>query len=154
MRLNSYEKEVGREIEAWQAGDGSIIMQMMNWAMQPMDWVVGKIISGDVEDQVDEIINQALSILNDASKWTHDYDDILDSANRMSINVDEIRDLRDEPLEKLDELAKSVFTQNQILAAIGGGRPDLSLAAEQPGQSRDPPPHAGGRTGPGAGCPR
>ena len=136
MRLNSYEREVGREIDAWQHGEGSIITQMLNWAMQPMDWVVGKVISGDLEDQVDDVISQALSILNDASKWTHDYDDMLASANKMSMNVESIRELRDEPLEKLDELAKSVFSQNQILAAVEGGGTGLGgiifIAADIP----------------------
>lgn len=136
MRLNSYEKEVQREIEAWESGEGSILMQVMNWAMQPMDWVVGKVISGDVEDQVDDVIAQGLSILNDASKWTHDYQDMIESANELSVNVDSIEELRDEPLEKLDELAKSTFSQNQILAAVEGGGTGLGglvfIAADIP----------------------
>ena len=51
------------------------------------------------------------------------------AANDMAINVDSIEALRDEPLEKLDELAKSMFSQNQILAAVEGGGAGLGGVA-------------------------
>ncbi|NBW93755.1 MAG: EcsC family protein, partial [Bacteroidetes bacterium] len=40
MRLTDYERTVQKQIETWQSGDVSLIAQVLNWAMAPMDWVV------------------------------------------------------------------------------------------------------------------
>jgi len=136
MRLSAYERDVQREIETWQHGDASFVMQAFNWAMQPMDWVVRRMVSADIIDQADDAIGQFLSVLNDASEWTYDAGDLLSSAKSRGLNVDRVEDLRDEPIEKLDELARSHFSQNTILAAIEGGGTGLGgvflIAADIP----------------------
>ncbi len=136
MRLTPYEKGVQREIEDWQRAEGSLVMQAVNWSMQPVDWVVRQIVSPDLEEQADEVVTQFLSILNDASEWTYDPNDVLSSARRIGLNVDAVADLRDESMEKLDELAKSHVTQNSVLAAIEGGGAGLGglvlIAADIP----------------------
>ena len=136
MRLTSYEKGVQREIEEWQRAEGSFLMQAVNWAMQPLDWVVRQVVSPDLEEQADEVVTQFLSIINDASEWTHDPADVLAEARRNGVEVDKIQDLRDQPLEKLDELARGHFTQNAVLAAVEGGGAGLGgvvlIAADIP----------------------
>ncbi len=129
MRLTSYEKGVQREIEEWQRAEGSLVMQAVNWAMQPFDWVVRQVVSPDLEEQADEFVTDFLSIVNDASEWTHDPADVLAEARRMGLEVDRVEDLRDQQLEKLDELARSHFTQNAVLAAIEGGGTGLGGVA-------------------------
>ncbi len=136
MRLTKYEKQVQREIEGWQSGTGSFLFKAINWAMQPMDWVVSRVVSPDLEEQADEAVNQLLSILNDASKWTSDFDGIIEAAARRGVEVESIRELRDEDLEVLDELAREQFSSNAILAAIEGGGTGLGgvflIAADIP----------------------
>jgi uncharacterized protein (DUF697 family) len=136
MRLTSYEKGVQREIEDWQRAEGSFLMQAVNWAMQPLDWVVRQVVSPDLEEQADEVVSQFLSIINDASEWTHDPADVLAEARRKGIEVEKIQDLRDQPLEQLDELARGHFTQNAVLAAVEGGGAGLGgvvlIAADIP----------------------
>lgn len=127
MRLTPYEKNVQREIEKWHHGETSMIMQAMNWAMRPVDWVVERV-SPDIIDQVSDAIAQFLSVLNDASEWTYDAKDIITQANRQGIEVERAEQLRDEPLDKLDVLARSRFTENQILAAVEGGGTGLGGA--------------------------
>ena len=34
------DEKIRREIEDWQRGEASVLMQALNWAMKPMDWVV------------------------------------------------------------------------------------------------------------------
>ena len=136
MRLASYEKDVQREIDEWQRAEFSLVMQAVNWAMQPLDWVVRQVVSPDLEEQADDVVTEFLSILNDASEWTHHPDDVLAAAKRKGINVERIEELRDEPMEKLDQLARSHFTQNSILAAVEGGGAGLGglvlIAADIP----------------------
>ena len=128
MRLTPYEKNVQREIEKWQHGDASFLIQALNWAMQPMDWVVDRVVSPDVVDQVSGAIEQFLSMLNDASEWTYDADDVLNAARRRDLNPARVEDLRDAPMETLDEIARSTFSQNTLLAAVEGGGTGLGGA--------------------------
>ncbi len=127
MRLTSYEKNVQREIETWQHGDSSIVMQAFNWAMKPVDWAVERV-SPDLLDQAGDAVGQFLSMLNDASEWTYDAKDMLETARKRGLNVDQVENLRDEPLESLDPLARSLFTQNAVLAAVEGGGTGLGGA--------------------------
>ena len=129
MRLNQYEKQVQREIDEWQHGSGSVVTQALNWAMQPMDWVVRQIVSPDIEEQADAVVSQFLSILSDASEWTYDAEDIIADARKADLEAETLDDLRDQPLDKLDELARGRFTQNAVLAAVEGGGAGLGGVA-------------------------
>lgn len=136
MRLSTYEKDVRREIEQWERGDASIVTQALNWAMKPMDWVVDRVAPPDVVDQAGDAIQEFLSFLNDASEWTYDANDLLEKANKRGLTIDRVEDLRDQPLEELDPLARSQFSQNTIMAAIEGGGAGLGgvllIAADIP----------------------
>ena len=128
MRLTPYEKEVQREIDRWQNGESSFFVKALNWAMQPMDWVVERVVPPEMVDQASGAIEQFLSMLNDASEWTHDANDILDMAREKGLEVEEIEDLRGESLEVLDEIARAHFSQNALLAAVEGGGTGLGGA--------------------------
>lgn len=128
MRLNDYEKDVRREIEKWQSGEGSIFSQALNWAMRPMDWVVDRVVPPDLVDQAGDAVSQFLSFLNDASEWTYDDLDVLENARKAGLKAEKLEDLRDVSLDKLDPLARSHFTQNTILAAVEGGGAGLGGA--------------------------
>lgn len=127
MRLTPYEKNVQREIEKWHHADGSAVMQALNWAMRPVDWVVERV-SPDLVDQAGEAVERFLAALNDASEWTYDADDLLAAARRRGLEASRIEDLRGEDLEELDALARSHFSQNAILAAVEGGGTGLGGA--------------------------
>ena len=128
MRLTEYERKAQREIEEWQHGDASLIAQAMNWAMQPMDWVVRRAVPADMVDQADRSISDFLSMLSDASAWTYDPDEVLAAARSAGLEVEQVRDLRDRPLETLDKLAKAYVSENAILAAVEGGGTGLGGA--------------------------
>ncbi len=128
MRLSQYEKDVRREIEDWQRGEASVLMQALNWAMKPMDWVVERVVPPSVVDQASGAIEQFLGALNDASEWTYDTSDTLKEARQAGLAVEKVEELRDQPLERLDALARGHFTQNAVLAAIEGGGTGLGGA--------------------------
>lgn len=128
MRLNEYEKDVRRQIEKWQTGEGSFISQALNWAMRPMDWVVDRVVPPDLVDQASDAVSQFLSFLNDASEWTYEDNDLLETARKSGLAAGTLEDLRDAPIEKLDPLARGQFTQNTILAAVEGGGAGLGGA--------------------------
>ena len=121
MRLSDYEKRALREVEAWQRGSGNPIHQALNWAMMPFDWVVDNFAPPELIDQLGDAVSDALGTLKDASKWTFDEDSVLAKAADYDLEVTSIEDLRDAPLEKLDELALSYTSQNAIMAAVEGG---------------------------------
>ena len=136
MRLTPYERDVRREIETWQNGNASFFSQAINWAMQPVDWVVRQIISEEIMEEVDTAVSRSLSLLNDASKWTLDRPDVLVRARKLGIELETLDDLRECELEKLDKLARSYFSENTILAAVEGGGTGLGgvvfIAADIP----------------------
>ena len=113
MRLSAYEKEVQREIETWQHGDASFLMKAFSLAMQPVDWVVNQVVPEDILDQASNAVEQFLSMLNNASEWTYDAEDILKQAREKGLEVESIADLRDQPLETLDEIAKGLQVQRR-----------------------------------------
>ncbi len=136
MRLTPYERDVQREIESWQHRDSSFVMQAVNWAMQPVDWVVRQIVSPDLEDQAGAAVEQLLSMLNDASTWTYDAAGLLEKARQEGLDVERIEDLREAPLETLDPLARGLFSQHAVMAAVEGGGAGLGgiafIAADIP----------------------
>ena len=128
MRLTPYEKSVKREIEEWRLGDSSMITQALSWAMKPFDWVVERVAPPELVDQFDDAVEQGLSLLNDASEWTYDADDLLAEARKRGLEAATVEALRDEPLEELDPIARGYFTQNALLAAVEGGGTGLGGA--------------------------
>jgi hypothetical protein len=128
MRLSDREKAVRREIESWQHAESSILTQATNWAMRPVDWAVDQVVPPDLLDRASDAIGQFLTVLNDASEWTYEFDDVLEAARERGLQADAVTDLRSESLDALDELARSRFRQNTILAALEGGGTGLAGA--------------------------
>lgn len=128
MRLTAYEKDVRREIEKWQRGDASMLAQAFSFVMKPVDWVVERTVPPDLVDQAGEAVEQFLSVLNDASKWTYDASDLLEEARKKGMDVAAAKNLRDQPIEQLDVLARGYFTENTMLAALSGGGTGLGGA--------------------------
>jgi uncharacterized protein (DUF697 family) len=136
MRLSDSEKAIRRDVEAWQHADASVLTQAMNWAMSPIDWAVERVAPPAVIDRVTDNIHQFLSALNDASEWTYESNDILAVAQKQGLPVDTVTDLRSQPIDDLDALARSRFRQNTLLAALEGGGTGLGgavlIAADVP----------------------
>lgn len=128
MRLNDYERKAQREIEKWHRGESHFLLQALDLAMKPFDWVVEQVIPEDFIDQVDAAIGQFLAYLSDASEWTYEEKDVLKRAEKLEVEADSIFALRDAPLETLDELARGHFDENAIIAAIEGGGTGLGGA--------------------------
>ncbi len=129
MRLTPQEKAIRREIETWQHAEGSVLTQALNWAMRPVDWAVDRVAPPAVIDTVSENVGQFLSVLSDASEWTYEFDDVITAARERGLNVETVSELREESVEDLDPLARSLFTQNTVLAAIEGGGAGIGGAA-------------------------
>ena len=136
MRLTAYEKSAQKEVAAWLRGDASLASRAMDWVMRPVDWAVEQSVPDPVVDQVSDAIGGFLSKLNDATKWAVDLSGIQSEARRQGLEVEKIEELREAPLETLDKLAKDLFTQNTMLAALSGGGAGLGgvvlIAADIP----------------------
>ena len=136
MRLTDYERNARREIERWQTGEGSYLQQALNLVMRPVDWAVSEWVPERILDPLSDAIAEGLGRLHDASAWTTETKDLLKAAREEGLDVDDVEALRDEPLEKLDALAKRHFSQNALLAALEGGGTSLGgplfIAADIP----------------------
>jgi hypothetical protein len=129
MRLNDYERGVQREIERWErGGQDSLFAQALDLAMRPLDWAMDRFVPEGVVNALGEALNAALGTLNDASEWTYDAADLLGKARAQGIEAEAVEDLRDRPLEDLDRLARSLVSQNTIMAALSGGGAGLGGA--------------------------
>lgn len=135
MRLTEYERQAQREIERWERGE-SLFQQAMGLAMRPVDWAFDQWVPDSVLDTLTDALTGALSSLNDASAWTYDEASVLARARDAGATADTIGALRDEPLDRLDALARGFTSQNAVLAALSGGGAGLGgallLAADVP----------------------
>lgn len=104
--------------------------------MRPVDWAVEQGVPSHLMDQMSEAIGGFLSKLNDATKWVVDLGGIQSEAQKKGLTVTDLQDLRMQPLETLDELARGLFTQSTISAALSGGGTGLGgvvlIAADIP----------------------
>lgn len=136
MGLTAYEKSVQKEVDAWIRGDASLVFRAMDWIMRPVDWAVEQAVPAYLVDQMSEAIGGFLLRLNDATKWAVDFSGIRSEARQKGIKVDHIEDLRTASLETLDVVAKGLFTQSTVLAALSGGGTGLGgvvlIAADVP----------------------
>ena len=121
MNLSSYDRKVRREIDEWVRGNASLLARAVNLVMKPVDWAVEQAVPASVAEQGGAAVRQFLSVLNDATKWTIDTSALLARAQQQGLEVDQLEDLRHEPLEELDALAKEYFSKNAVLAALSGG---------------------------------
>jgi hypothetical protein len=128
MRLTPYEKEVQRELETWQRSGASPLMQAINFVMKPVDWVVERTVPPEMVDRASTAVEEFLSLLNDASEWTHDASDQLKAARKAGLDVERAEDLRDQPLDVLDPIARRYINENAVLAAVEGGGTGLGGA--------------------------
>ena len=135
MRLSDYERQAQREIDRWERGE-SLFGQALSLAMKPVDWAFDTLVPDSVTDGLTTALSQALSTLNDASAWTYGENDVLTAAQELGLEVDAVEDLRDEPLDELDAVAKRFTSQNALLATLSGGGAGLGgallLAADIP----------------------
>ncbi len=136
MKLSAEEKRARKEIEAWQHGSASRLAQAMNWAMMPVDWAVERAAPDELVDRASDAVSEFLATLSDASEWTYEDEDLLAAAREHGLDAEQVEDLRHEPLEDLDPLARSLFTQNAVLASVGGAGTGLGglafIAADIP----------------------
>jgi len=122
MRLTDYERRAQREIENWERGQNeSFLQQALGYALKPVDWAFNQFVPDSVVDQIGNGLNQVLGKLNDASEWTYDAADLLATARTQGVEVENVEDLRDQPLEALDAIAATVAGPNTIMAALSGG---------------------------------
>ena len=128
MHLTSYDKQVQREIDRWLRGDGSLLAQAVNLVMKPVDWVVEQAVPASLTDRVSEAVERFLEMMNDASTWIPETGDLLRTAGARGLDVAGVEDLRRQPLEDLDELARQRFSENKLLAALSGGGTGLGGA--------------------------
>lgn len=128
MQFSSYEKQARREIDRWLRGDGSLLAQAVNLVMKPVDWVVEQAVPASITERAGEGVEQFLEKLNDASRWIPDTGDVTIAAQAAGLEIARVEDLRQQPLEDLDGLARRCFSENMILAALGGGGTGLGGA--------------------------
>lgn len=153
MRLTDYEKQARREIERWEQGRATplawptrledvpgqlsgLARTAANLVMGPVDRMVERAVPPDVMDRLSDAIADGLGRLSEASTWTFEPEDVLEKAREKGIEVASVRDLRDQPLDQLDALARTFFNQNALLAAVEGGGTSLGgplfIAADIP----------------------
>lgn len=129
MTLTPYERSVRREIDAWQHGEASLLKQAVNWAMRPVDWAVERVAPPELVDQAGGVLESVFTRLAEASEWTVDGSGVLRGVQARGVQATRIEDLRSADLETLDAHARSLFTENAVLAAIEGGGTGLGGAA-------------------------
>jgi uncharacterized protein (DUF697 family) len=133
-----YEENAAKEIRLWADGDPSALSKALRLLSKPLDWAAERSATAGVVEEVNERIVSVLGSLSDASTWTYDEERVLERA-RDEIDVAgaaSLADLRGAPMQKLDDLARTYFSENAVLSALEGGGTGLGgvalLAADVP----------------------
>ena len=132
-----YEENAADEIELWAGGDASTLSKTLRLLAQPLDWAAEQSATKDAMQEVNERIAGVLDTLTEASTWTYDEEHVLERAREeYDLGAASLTDLRAAPMDALDDLARSYFTENAVLSAIEGGGTGLGgvafLAADVP----------------------
>lgn len=128
MRLTDYERAALRDLDRWQGGDPSPIMQLVGLAMKPVDWAVDKVVPHAMMEQASDAIEKFLDVLAEGSQWTFQTDTILRDLRAKGLEAATIDDLRAAPMDVLDAYARGLFAENTLLAALEGGGTGLGGA--------------------------
>lgn len=132
-----YENTAVHEIKGWAEDDPSALSEGLRLAKRPLDWLAERSVTEDAMEEINEGIVDVLSSLSDASSWTYDEDYVLKRAREeQDLSVASLAELRTKPMDSLDNLAHSYFTENAVLSVIEGGGTGLGgavlLAADIP----------------------
>ena len=128
MRLTDYERSALRDLDRWQGGDPSAIMQLVGLAMKPVDWAVDKVVPVALMEQAGDAIERFLDVLAEGSQWTFQTDTILRDLRAKGLEATTVDDLRAAPMDVLDPYARGLFAENSLLAALEGGGTGLGGA--------------------------
>jgi uncharacterized protein (DUF697 family) len=136
--FDAYEENAAKEIRRWADGDPSAFSKALRLLSKPLDWAAERSATESAMKEVNERIVAVLDSLSEASTWTYDPEHVLGRA-RDDIDLADtasLADLRAAPMPRLDELARTFFTENTILSALEGGGTGLGgvalLAADVP----------------------
>ena len=129
MRLTADERDARRAIDSWAQSMNSPVSQLINWAMQPVDWMLERTVSGEVLNRAEDLTAEALSQLSDMSARTGVLETVRSDAHEQGLDIEQVEDLRHESLEVLDPLARTRMQQNALIAALQGGGTGLGGAA-------------------------
>jgi len=122
--MNAYEKKQLHAIAAWRADAPGVLGRKFGVALQPMAWVMRKVVP-------EAAIRGALGVAHSAAKWLTDSKDVLRDAK-----VASIAELRSKDLELSDRLANGVHNWAiGIAVSQGTGTGMLGL----PGMAADIP---------------
>lgn len=132
-----YEKNAALEVKRWADGDTSMLSKALRLVARPLDWAAERSATEDVMKEINERIVGFLDTLSDASTWTYDEEHVLERArDEHALGAASLTDLRSAPMDQLDALARSYFSENAVLSAIEGGGTGLGgvalLAADVP----------------------
>jgi uncharacterized protein (DUF697 family) len=132
-----YENSAVQEIKGWAEDDPSVLSEGLRLAKRPLDWLAERPVTEDVMEEINERIIDVLNALSDASTWTYDEEYVLRRAREeQDLSVGSLAELRTKPMDSLDNLAHSYFTENAVLSVIEGGGTGLGgavlLAADIP----------------------
>ena len=136
--FDAYEENAAKEIRRWADGDPSALSKALRLLSKPLDWAAERSATESAMKEVNERIVAVLDSLSEASTWTYDPEHVLGRARADFDLADtaSLADLRAAPMPRLDELARTFFTENTILSALEGGGTGLGgvalLAADVP----------------------
>ncbi len=120
MEIHPYERRVRDEIDTWQDEKDGVLTKALNVTGLPIGWAYERIPDAG-RRTVEQAVLGFMEMLRDASRWTYPDKGIVEEARKVGIEVDDYRDLADHDLEKLDQIARSYFGSNKIVAALEGG---------------------------------
>ena len=134
--LSEYERVALAEVLAWKneraRGGFNPLAQLAG--SKPARWLGQRLpqVPEAALRPVFDAVTAFLVLLNDGAHWTHSDAAVLERASKLGMVAGSVEELAQQPLERLDELARSTFAHNKLFAALEGagtGAAGLALLA-------------------------
>lgn len=138
--LSEYERSALSEIEAWKNAPEGVVARAISTVAStaPAKWLMehAPSVPDTIKRPVTTAVQGFLELLKDGAYWTYSDSTILARAQEQGLPVQTLPELAEQPLEGLDQLARTFFAENKIIAALEGGGTGLGgfvlIAADIP----------------------
>jgi hypothetical protein len=122
--MSEYERAAMAEIEAWKNAPEGVVSRAISTVAStaPVKWLIehAPSVPETLTRPVATAVQGFLELLKDGAYWTYSDDSILARAREQGLQVQNLGELAEQPLEGLDKLARGFFAENKIIAALEG----------------------------------
>jgi hypothetical protein len=122
--FSEYERQAEREIATWKTERTGPLGRLASSiaSTKAVRWISGHLphVPSWFSKPIANAVRGFVELLKDGAHWTYRDDQILQRARRLGSRAASVEELAADDMRQLDQLARSFFAENQVLATLEG----------------------------------